>query len=255
MDDCRHVTHILEDLPTCKPAIDHLLELLPRLQPRFYSISSSSRVHKDRVHITAVVVEYMTKTERLNKGVATTWLKPMIPNGDSVSKVPCFIRRSQFRLPNRPQTPVIMIGPGTGLAPFRGFIQERAWQKEEGKAVGETHLFFGCRHQNKDYIYKEELEKFAEDGVLTLHTAFSRDGPNKVYVTDKMRENSESLWKLIGEQGAHLYVCGDAKMMAKDVRNLIVEVSEKHGNMSREEADNFVKKMEQQKRYSADVWS
>ena len=117
------------------------MELLPRLQPRFYSISSSSRVHKDRVHITAVVVEYTTKTGRTNKGVATTWMKPMEPG----TKVPCFVRRSQFRLPNRPQTPVIMIGPGTGLAPFRGFIQERAWQKSEGKAVGETHLFFGCR--------------------------------------------------------------------------------------------------------------
>lgn len=251
VDACRHVTHILEDLPSCKPAIDHLLELLPRLQPRFYSISSSSRVHKDRIHITAVVVEYTTKTGRINKGVATTWLQPMTPG----AKVPCFVRRSQFRLPNRPQTPVIMIGPGTGLAPFRGFIQERAWQKEEGKEVGETHLFFGCRHQAKDYIYREELEKFVSDGVLTLHTAFSRDGPTKIYVTDRMRENAEDIWKLIGDQGAHLYVCGDAKMMAKDVRNLIVEICQTHGSMTSEEADNYVKKMEQQKRYSADVWS
>lgn len=256
VDACRHITHILEDLPSCKPAMDHLLELLPRLQPRFYSISSSSRVNKDRIHITAVVIEYQTKSGRTNKGVATTWMKPMIPNGESaVYKVPVFVRRSQFRLPNRPQTPVIMVGPGTGLAPFRGFIQERAWQKEEGKAVGETHLYFGCRYQNKDYIYREELEKYAEDGVLTLHTAFSRDGPNKVYVSDKMRENLDTLWKLIGEQGAHLYVCGDAKMMAKDVRNIVVEVVEKGGNMTKEDADAYVKKMEQQKRYSADVWS
>jgi sulfite reductase alpha subunit-like flavoprotein len=99
------------------------------------------------------------------------------------------------------------------------------------------------------------LEKYAEDGVLTLHTAFSRDGPKKVYVTDKMRENSETLWNLIGEQGAHFYVCGDAKMMAKDVRNLVVEVCQTHGGMSKEDADTYVKKMEQQKRYSADVWS
>jgi len=133
--------------------------------------------------------------------------------------------------------------------------QERAWQKAEGKAVGEMHLYFGCRHQDKDYIYKEELEKYAEDGVLNLHTAFSRDGPKKVYVTDKMRETSETLWNLIGEQGAHLYVCGDAKMMAKDVRNLVVEVCQTHGNMSKEDADAYVKRMEQQKRYSADVWS
>ncbi len=91
-----------------------------------------------------------------------------------------YVRRSQFRLPNRPQTPVIMIGPGTGLAPFRGFIQERAWQKEQGKPVGETHLFFGCRNEAVDFIYREELEKYVADGVLTLHTAFSRDQAQKV---------------------------------------------------------------------------
>lgn len=119
--DCRHVAHILEDLPSCKPAIDHLLELLPRLQPRFYSISSSAKVHKDRVHVTAVVIEYDTPTGRTNQGVCTTWMKPMIPTdeNDNEHRVPIFVRRSQFRLPNRVQTPVIMIGPGTGVAPFR----------------------------------------------------------------------------------------------------------------------------------------
>ncbi len=162
--------------------IDHLMELLPRLQPRFYSISSSSRVHPESIHITGVVVEYETKTGRTNKGVATTWLRPMVPSEDNQYKIPVYVRRSQFRLPNRPQTPVVMIGPGTGLAPFRGFIQERAWQKKQGKNVGETHLFFGCRNRDVDYIYREEMEQFAEgeDAVLTLHTAFSRDQAHKV---------------------------------------------------------------------------
>ena len=170
--DCRHITHILEDMPHCKPKIDHLMELLPRLQPRFYSISSSPRAHAESIHITGVVVEYETNTKRINKGVATTWLKPMIPSEDKTYKIPIYVRQSQFRLPNRPQTPVIMIGPGTGLAPFRGFIQERAWQKSEGKPIGETHLFFGCRNKEIDFIYREEMEKYAEDGVITLHTAF-----------------------------------------------------------------------------------
>ena len=146
---CRHMTHILEDLPSCKPAIDHLLELLPRLQPRFYSISSSSKVHKDFVHVTAVVIgklfhstvwkfntfstiqflreinaflfssEYETSTGRTNNGVCTKWLQPMKPDDNANYRVPIYVRRSQFRLPNRVQTPVIMIGPGTGLAPFR----------------------------------------------------------------------------------------------------------------------------------------
>jgi NADPH-ferrihemoprotein reductase len=252
---CRHVTHILEDLPSCKPAIDHLLELLPRLQPRFYSISSSPKMHKDSVHVTAVVIEYQTPSGRTNKGVCTTWLQPMLPVEDTFHKVPIYVRRSQFRLPNRVQTPVIMIGPGTGVAPFRGFIQERAWHKEQGKPVGETILYFGCRHQDKDFIYRDEMEKYASDGVLTLHTAFSRDQPQKVYVTDRMREHMDNLWTMIGQKGAHIYVCGDAKMMAKDVHNIVVEVVEKGGAMSHEDAEKYVKKMEQQKRYSADVWS
>merc|ERR1719189_1810585 len=254
--DCRHVTHILEDLPSCKPGIDHLLELLPRLQPRFYSISSSSKVHKDAVHVTAVVIEYETPTGRTNNGVCTKWLQPMIPddNGNTIHRVPAYVRRSQFRLPNRVQTPVIMIGPGTGLAPFRGFIQVRAWQKEQGKPVGETHLYFGCRNKDKDFIYREELEKFVEDEVLTLHTAFSRDQEKKVYVTHCLRESGAKVWELL-EQGAHLYVCGDAKMMAKDVRNIIVEICSGNGNMDEREAESYVKKLESQKRYSADVWS
>lgn len=258
VESCRHITHILEDLPNCKPPIDHVMELLPRLQARFYSISSSSRVHNESIHVTAVVVEYDTPTGRRNKGVATTWLKPMIPveGADKYNKVPMYVRRSQFRLPNRPQTPVIMVGPGTGLAPFRGFIQERAWQKTEGKEVGETHLYFGCRNRDKDFIYMEELEEYAkEGGVLTLHTAFSRDQAEKRYVTHLMRENAASIWKIIGEDNGHFYICGDAKMMAKDVNNIMVDIIKTHGERSEEEAQAFIKKMETQKRYSADVWS
>jgi NADPH-ferrihemoprotein reductase len=256
-DSCRHITHILEDMPHCKPKIDHLMELLPRLQPRFYSISSSSRVHPETIHITGVVVEYKTKTNRVNKGVATSWLKPMVPRAEDSREflIPVYVRRSQFRLPNRPQTPVIMIGPGTGLAPFRGFIQERAWQKEQGKPVGETHLFFGCRNEKVDFIYREELEKYASDGVLTLHTAFSRDQEKKQYVTHRLREAAEVVWRLIGVEGGHLYVCGDAKMMAKDVHNIVQEIVREQGGKSAEDAEAFIKKMEQQKRYSADVWS
>ena len=267
VESCRHITHILEDLPHCKPPIDHVMELLPRLQARFYSISSSSRLHKQSVHVTAVVVEYDTPTGRRNNGVATTWLKPMIPvptdneipteRGDNhpVHKVPIYIRRSQFRLPNRPQTPVIMVGPGTGLAPFRGFIQERAWQKMEGKPVGETHLYFGCRHRDKDFIYRDELEKFAAEGAVTLHTAFSRDQPHKIYVTHLLRQNAAEIWRLIGEDNGHFYICGDAKIMAKDVHNILIDILKDHGGKTEEEAEAYIKRMETQKRYSADVWS
>jgi len=257
VNSCRSIVHILEDMPNCKPSIDHLMELLPRLQPRLYSISSSGRVHKESIHVTAVVVEYKTKTGRTNNGVCTKWLQKMIPSNEEDQlefKIPCYVRRSQFRLPHRPQIPVIMIGPGTGLAPFRGFIQERDWQKKQGKPVGETHLYFGCRNRNIDYIYREELEQYESDGVISLHTAFSRDQPDKIYVTHKLKENASQIWRLI-DNGAHIYVCGDAKMMAKDVHDIITDIIREHGDKSQQESEMFVKNMEQQKRYSADVWS
>jgi len=259
VDGCRHLGHILTDLPSCKPPVDHLLELLPRLQPRFYSIASSGKAHPTSIHICGVVVEYQIPDGRTNLGVCTTWLKEKVTVGEGEDmicpKVPVYVRRSQFRLPNRPSTPVIMIGPGTGLAPFRGFIQERAWQKSQGKQVGPTILFFGCRNKAHDYIYQEELEEWEKDGLLTLNVAFSRDQAEKRYVSHLLREKGEDMWKLLDEQAAHLYVCGDAKMMAKDVRNIITELCREHGKMTETEAENFVKKLESQKRYSADVWS
>ncbi|GLH11292.1 NADPH--cytochrome P450 reductase [Gryllus bimaculatus] len=255
IQDNRNIVHILEDLPSCKPALDHLCELLPRLQARYYSISSSPKVYANTVHVTAVLVEYETPTGRINKGVATSWLKQKQPSEPDFPLAPIYIRRSQFRLPTRHQTPIIMIGPGTGLAPFRGFIQERHIAKEEGKPVGDSILYFGCRKKSEDFIYQEELEEYVKKGVLTMHTAFSRDQPNKVYVTHLLEKNMDEIWRVIGENNGHLYVCGDAKNMARDVHNIVLKVVQEKGSMSEAEALAYVKKMEAQKRYSADVWS
>lgn len=208
---CRNIVQILEDLPSCKPPLDHLLELMPRLQCRYYSISSSPKLHPNTIHITAVNVEYETPLGRINRGVCTSWLKKMNPsnNNEDGPRIPVFVRRSQFRLPTKPQTPVIMIGPGTGLAPFRGFLQERAFLKEEGKPVGENILYFGCRKRTEDFLYQEELEKYESEGVLTkLYLAFSRDQAQKVYVTHMMRQNEAEIWSIIGEKNGHIYVCG-----------------------------------------------
>ncbi|XP_067222004.1 P450 (cytochrome) oxidoreductase b isoform X1 [Chanodichthys erythropterus] len=257
LESCRNILAILEDLPSLRPPIDHLCELMPRLQARYYSISSSSKVHPNSIHICAVVVEYETKTGRVNKGVATNWLKNKMPtdNGHKAT-VPMYIRKSQFRLPFKSTNPVIMIGPGTGIAPFIGFIQERGWLKEQGKDVGETVLYFGCRHKNEDFLYQEELEKFEKTGVLTtLNVAFSRDQEQKVYVQHLLKNSKETVWKLIHTDNAHIYICGDARNMARDVQNAFYEIVEELGGMSRTQAVDYIKKLMTKGRYSQDVWS
>uniref|UniRef100_A0A1B0ABZ7 NADPH--cytochrome P450 reductase n=1 Tax=Glossina pallidipes TaxID=7398 RepID=A0A1B0ABZ7_GLOPL len=253
-DACRNIVHILEDITSCKPSIDHVCELLPRLQPRYYSISSSSKLYPTKVHITAVLVQYKTPTGRINKGVATTYLKAKNPEEGEV-KVPVFIRKSQFRLPTKPEIPIVMVGPGTGVAPFRGFIQERQHLRDEGKQVGESILYFGCRKKSEDFIYEEELEEYVEKGTLTLKTAFSRDQEKKIYVTHLLEQDADLLWRVLGENNGHFYICGDAKNMAVDVRNILVKILKTKGNMSEPDAVQYLKKMEAQKRYSADVWS
>jgi NADPH-ferrihemoprotein reductase len=246
--------HILEDIPSAKIPLDHLLELMPRMQSRYYSISSSPKVYPDSIHLTAVLIEYNTPTNRVNKGVATSWLKLKQP--DAGERIPVFVRRSQFKLPAKHQTPIIMIGPGTGFAPFRGFLQERQWLKEQGKQVGDNILYFGCRKRSEDFLYQEELEKYVENGIVSkLYLAFSRDQEKKVYVTNLLRENKKELWEVIGEKNGHIYICGDARTMARDVRDIVLEVIEEEGKKTKTEAEAFLKKMESQRRYSADVWS
>ncbi|KAH7637560.1 nadph--cytochrome p450 reductase-like [Dermatophagoides farinae] len=259
INNCRSIVHVLEDMPSCKPPIDHLIEFLQKLQPRYYSISSSPKHYLDSIHITAVVVKYETKTSRINKGVATCWMqenKQVLPD-QPAPIVPIFIRKSQFRLPSKPQTPVIMIGPGTGLAPFRGFLQERHHMLEQqNKPLGDTILYFGCRKRSQDFLYEEELNDYLEKKVITkLYLAFSRDQDKKVYVTHLLKQNMQETWQVIGEQNGHIYICGDARTMAREVKEIILETIQTYGNKTQKEAEDFLKRMESQKRYSADVWS
>lgn len=253
--DHRNIVAILEDLPSVKPPLDHVLELLPRLQCRYYSISSSSKMYPKSIHITAVVVDWMTRAGRRQKGVATTWLKEKVPSETDVVTVPIFVRHTTFRLPTKVKTPVVMIGPGTGLAPFRGFLQERHLLKESGAPVGDTVVFFGCRKKSEDFLYQEELETYESGGTIAkLFLAFSRDQAQKVYVTHLLKQNRDYIWGLI-EDGGHVYVCGDARTMAKDVHSILEETCMDCGNMSRQEAEKYIKNMSNKNRYSVDVWS
>ncbi|XP_046559646.1 LOW QUALITY PROTEIN: NADPH--cytochrome P450 reductase-like [Haliotis rubra] len=253
--DHRSILAILEDLPSLKPPIDHICELLPRLQSRFYSISSSPKVHPQSIHITAVLVDYTTRAGRLTKGVATSWLAQKHPTESLKPTVPVYVRKSQFRLPFKPSTPVIMIGPGTGVAPFRGFVQERNFLKDEGKPVGQTILYFGCRHQAQDFIYEEEMMDYKVKGSLTkIYTAFSRDQEKKVYVQNLIEQNMAEFWELL-ENGGHVYVCGDARNMAREVHGLLEKIVTEMGKKDKEGALDYIKKLQSKGRYSCDVWS
>ena len=149
----------------------------------------------------------------------------------------------------------MVVGPGTGLAPFRGFIQERRFFKNQGKPVGDTILYYGCRNRVEDYLYEDELKGFVEENVLELHVAFSRDQEEKVYVTHLLKRDGEKIWKLIKQDNASLYVCGDAKNMARDVHNILADIAQTYGEMNSERAGAFIKELTQKGRYSQDVWS
>ncbi|PNW88663.1 hypothetical protein CHLRE_01g039350v5 [Chlamydomonas reinhardtii] len=248
----RSLLEVLQAFPSAKPTIGAFFGCIaPRLQPRFYSISSSPKQHPNSVHVTCAVVRDTMPTGRVHEGVASTWLQR---HGNGAA-VPVFVRHSHFRLPKAASTPVVMVGPGTGLAPFRGFLQERAALKNSGAELGPAHLFFGCRSRGTDYIYQQELEGYVADGVLSnLHVAFSRDQSSKDYVQHHIGREAAALWPIIGEQGAHLYVCGDAKYMAKDVHKAFVALVEKGKGCSGTQAEMFVKELTDAGRYQRDVW-
>jgi len=243
----RTLLEVLEEFPSCKPDFAHVVELTHTLQHRFYSIASSLKEHPKSVHIAAVVSQAVTSTGRVHNGICTSWLAKK-QEGD---RIPCFLRTSTFRMPKDPATAVIMIGPGTGLAPFRGFLQER----RAIKATGHSILFFGCQARDVDYLYEDDLKSHLEDGSLNeLILAFSREGPNKVYVQHRMLEHKEKLWQLL-EKGAHVYVCGDAKYMAKDVHKALRTIVEEAGQKNKQEAESYITALQTSLRYQQDVWT
>ncbi|MFD2511145.1 sulfite reductase subunit alpha [Halalkalibacter alkalisediminis] len=243
----RDLLDLIRDFGPLNGSAQDIVSLLRKMPPRLYSIASSLTAHPDEVHLTIGAVRYETNG-RERKGVCSVQCAERVDQGDTL---PVFIQQNKhFFLPESTERDIIMVGPGTGIAPFRSFIQERAVNEGAGK----SWLFFGDRHSATDFLYQDELERYQNDGVLTkLDVAFSRDTEKKVYVQHKMLENSNELFAWL-EAGAYFYVCGDKQYMAKDVHNALIDIIETEGDMSREAAEEYLTEMQKQKRYQRDVY-
>ncbi len=243
---------LLEKYEACELPLGCFLELLPPLKPRYYSISSSPKQHPSEVSLTVAVVDAPAWSGRGQyRGVASSYLAGL----HAEDEVQVFVQTpaSGFQLPDDPSVPIIMVGPGTGVAPFRGFLQARQALKHNGAALGEAHLFFGCRNAS-DYLYREKLEAYSEEGIVTLHTAFSRYGEKPCYVQHRMDEHAETLLNILA-RGGKLYICGDGSTMAPDVEATLQQAYCRIYNKDAEESASWLKRLEEEGQYAKDVWA
>ncbi|MBM7602329.1 sulfite reductase (NADPH) flavoprotein alpha-component [Metabacillus crassostreae] len=243
----RDLLDLVRDFGPWGVSAQEFISILRKMPARLYSIASSLEANPEEVHLTIGAVRYETHGRERN-GVCSILCSERLQPGDTL---PIYIQNNQnFKLPQNPETPIIMVGPGTGVAPFRSFMQER----EETGAEGKSWMFFGDQHFVTDFLYQTEWQKWIKDGVLTrMDVAFSRDQEEKVYVQHRMQEHSKELFEWL-QEGAVVYICGDEKHMAHDVHQTLIEIIEKEGGLSRENAESYLADMQQNKRYQRDVY-
>ena len=241
------VIDFLIEHPSVRFSPEEFVGLLSKLQPRLYSVASSLKAFPDQVHLIVDVIRYESHG-RERKGVASSFLADRADD----APVPVFPSNAKhFHLPENPDTPIIMVGPGTGVAPFRAYLQERQVTGSKGK----NWLFFGAQHVSCDFAYEEDFDAFMKDGILTrLDCAWSRDQAHKIYVQHKLADNAAEIWKWIDAEGAQFFVCGDARRMAKDVDATLRKIVQEHGGKTVEQANEYVEKLKSEKRYKRDVY-
>jgi len=278
LDDQKNVLEVLEEVPSVKPPFEAFLEFIPKLVPRFYTISSSHRVDPTRCSITVSVTRADKPRGRMHHGVCSTFLAALVPSKD---KVPVFVRASSFRPPwdgaqphltptlaplpsgvrQRSESklcdtdiPMIMIGPGTGIAPFRGFLQEIKYLRSNGRKIGNAYLYFGCQRPNRDYIYKDELQEYVSAGVTEIITAFSREQSQKVYVQHRLEQNGAQVWELLDSQKGCLFLCGGTAM-GRDVRNVLLDIFKQYGSLGESQAKDYLNNLQSSGRFIQELWS
>ncbi len=243
----REFIDLLVEFPSARLTPQEFVELSRKLMPRLYSIASSPKLYPDEIHLTVAVVRYETNN-RERHGVCTTFLADRVQVG--TTETPVFVSHSHFGPPQDVSRDCIMVGPGTGIAPFRAFVQDRF----ADQASGRNWVFFGDQRKATDFLYEEEWQEWiAKKQLHRLDLAWSRDQPTKIYVQDRMRENAAELWEWI-RGGAYFYVCGDAKRMAKDVDQALLSIIADQACMGLEQAAEYVKQMKKEKRYQRDVY-
>ncbi|XP_078238763.1 NADPH-dependent diflavin oxidoreductase 1 isoform X3 [Pogona vitticeps] len=247
----RTTLEVLCDFPhtTCAIPCDYLLDLIPRIRPRAFSIASSMLVQPNRIEILVAVVRYKTLLSKPRRGLCSTWLASLEPQ-NGAARVPLWVKRGSLKFPADRLTPVLLIGPGTGVAPFRAAIQERV-----ALGKGGNYLFFGCRQKEKDFYCQAEWEALMERGLLHLFVAFSRDQEEKVYVQHRLRERKELVFDLVSRLGASIYLAGNAKQMPEAVADALKTVFQSQGGLSALEAEQYLARLERDGRFQAETWS
>ena len=248
-DNCMSVVDLFDEFPSAEITLAALLELLPKQKPRLYSISSSPLLHPQHLQISVGVLQIKTDAGKVRQGLCSNYLAGL----EVGAKVRIGVRTSSFRPPSELDAPMLMVGPGTGVSPLIAFLQYRDALLQQGQALGDATLYFGCRNHS-DFLYQEQMQTWQHQGVLSgLEVAFSRLGDQKLYVQNLMQQKSQDVWKLLSHPKCHYYVCGDAKM-ADDVFEVMLSIAKTEGGLSHPEAVGFFDKMKQEKRFTSDVW-
>eukprot|EP00002_Diphylleia_rotans_P021521 TRINITY_DN4186_c0_g1_i2.p1 TRINITY_DN4186_c0_g1~~TRINITY_DN4186_c0_g1_i2.p1 ORF type:complete len:593 (+),score=121.84 TRINITY_DN4186_c0_g1_i2:58-1836(+) len=246
----RTCVEVLEDFPSVQFPIEYLFDILPRQKPRYFSISSAQKLRPHVIQMTVAVVKFRTPFKRMRTGLCSSWLSALDPSKDCVS---VSVKGGSIRLPPNPNTPIIMVGPGTGLAPFRSFVEDLHAQSRKGIA---RMFFFGCRFSGKDWLYRDQMTMYEGEGTIGKYiTAFSRDTKEKMYVQHRMIEHGQEIWKIIAEENGIFYLSGSANQMPKDVRTALRKIAQDYGGMSESDAFAFIKDLEYKARIQVEVWS